>query len=50
MKNLKRDVQEDDEIEKFTLSLSILNFIKACGGPKAPKMHKYFSDMSHQFK
>ena len=35
-KNLKREIDDpDDEYEKITLSLSIVNFIKACSAENA---------------
>lgn len=48
-RNLLRDVDDDDEdIEKYTLSLSILNFLKSA--THAPIMMKYLRNRKKLFK
>jgi hypothetical protein len=41
-RNLERLLDEDEEdLEKYTLSISIINFLKAASGDDCPLMHPH---------
>jgi hypothetical protein len=43
-RNLERCLNEDEELEdleKYTLSISVLNFLKAASGDDCPLMHSH---------
>lgn len=48
-RNLEREIElEDEDYEKYALSLSILNFLKAAS--RSPNMVKHFTGQNHVFK
>jgi hypothetical protein len=44
-RNLERNLEEEEEeLEKYTLSLSIINFLKAASGDECPLMHQHIKN------